>query len=144
MEPHARTFEGIRPEVLDRLVDVRGSIDHTLSGVPSQVIRQEFDAVLNRMQSYLAEPDLDRYRRWARRYVAVRLGEGFAPETLIHSWVALGDVVVEVARQRLPSGSDTDAFVRDVVRLTFVAARLIVEVLAAELDELRRSARRGR
>lgn len=142
MERHARTFETIRPEVLDRLVDVRGSIDHTLSGVPSQVIRQEFDAVLDRMQTYLLDGDAGRYRSFAVRWVAFRLGEGFSPENLIHSVVALGDVVLEVARRRLPFGADSADFTREVARMNFVAARIIVETLADELESMGRAARR--
>jgi hypothetical protein len=142
MERHARTFEEIRPEVLDRLVDVRGSIDHTLSGVPAQVIRQEFDAVLDRMQSYLSDGDAGRYRSFAARWMAFRLGEGFSPENLIHSVVALGDVILDVARRRLPAGPDSADFRREVARMNFHAARLIVETLAEELDSMTRSARR--
>jgi hypothetical protein len=142
MERHARTFEAIRSEVLDRLLDVRGSIDHTLSAVPSQVIRQEFDAVLDRMQSYLLDGDTGRYRSFAARWVAFRLGEGFSPENLIHSVVALGDAVLEVARRRLPRGPDSADFSREVARMNFVAARHIVETLADELESMSRSARR--
>ena len=143
MERHARTFEAIRPEVLGRLLDVRGSIDHTLSGVPSQVIRQEFDAVLDRMQTYLTDGDAGRYQSFAVRWVGFRLGEGFSPENLIHSVVALGDVVLEVARRRLPDAPDTADFAREVARMNFVAARLIVDTLADELESMSRSARRG-
>ncbi len=142
MERHARTFEAIRPEVLGRLLDVRSSIDHTLSGVPSQVIRQEFDAVLDRMQTYLADGNAGRYRSFAERWVAFRLGQGFSPENLIHSVVALGDAVLDVARRRLPPGSYSADFTREVARMNFVAARLIVETLARELDSMVRSARR--
>lgn len=144
MARHARTFATIRPEVLERLVDVRGSIDHTLSGVPSHLIRQEFDAVLDRMEAYLTDQDVDRYRSFATRWVAFRLGEGFSPENLIHSVVAIGDVVLEVGRRRLQPGPETSEFVREVARMNFVAARLIVEILAAELEIMRRSAARSR
>jgi hypothetical protein len=140
MERHARTFEAIRPEVTARLLDVRGTIDHTLSAVPSQVIRQEFDAVLDRMQRYLGDREEAPYRSFASRWVAFRLGQGHSPENLIHSVVALGDVVVEIGRRRLPPGPDTAEFLREVARMNFLAARLIVEVLAAELESLDRSA----
>ena len=143
MARHARTFEAIRPEVLERLVDVRGSIDHTLSGVPSHLIRQEFNAALDRMESYLADSDLERYRGFATRWVAFRLGEGFSPENLIHSVVSMGDVILEIARRRLPPGAETAEFLREVVRMNFVAARLIVEILASELETMRRSAGRS-
>jgi hypothetical protein len=140
MERHARTFEAIRPEALDRLLDVRGSIDHTLAGVPAQVMRQEFDAVLDRMQSYLSDRDAARYRSFAVRWVAFRLGEGFSPENLIHSVVALGDVILEVARRRLAAGPESAEFAREVSRMTLVSARLIVEALAEDVEAMRRTA----
>lgn len=143
MSSHAQTFQAIRAEVLERLVDVRGSIDHTLSAVPSEIIRQEFDAVLERMYHYLADRDVERYREFATRWVAFRLGEGFSPENLIHSVVALGDVVVEVARSHLSGGPYTSEFLREVVRMNFVSARTIVEILAGELDSLTASAGRS-
>ncbi|HTE55482.1 MAG TPA: hypothetical protein VK698_31725 [Kofleriaceae bacterium] len=144
MERHARTFESIRPDVLDRLLDVRGSIDHTLSGIPSHVIRQQFDAVLDRMQRYLRDGDAVKYRPLAERWVAFRLGEGSTPENLIHAVVALGDVILDVTRGRMPAGPDGAEFARAVARMNFAAARLIVESLAEALAAMTRSAgRRG-
>jgi hypothetical protein len=141
----ARGFHAIRREVLDRLVDVRGSIDHTLASVPSRLIRQEFDSVLDRMASYLVDQDVSRYRSFAARWVAFRLGEGFSPENLLHSVVAIGDVILETARSRLPHGQQEAAeFVREIARLNFMAARVIVEILAGELEVLKRTARRMR
>jgi hypothetical protein len=141
-ERHARAFEAIRPEVLERLVEVRGSIDHLLSGVPPHLIRQEFNSVLDRMARYMADQDLPRYRDFSARWVAFRLGEGFSPENLIHSVVAIGDVILEIARRSLSPGPDTAEFLREVARMNLVAARVIVEILAEELETLRRGVRR--
>lgn len=141
MERHARTFESIRPDVLDRLLDVRGSIDHTLSGIPSHVIRQQFDAVLARMQAYLRDGDAARYRGLADRWVAFRLGEGATPENLIHAVVALGDVILDVARGRMAPGPATTEFAREVARLNFATARLVVEALAEALGSMSRATR---
>src|SRR5690606_32625224 len=129
---HARTFEAIRPEVVVRLVHLRVTTDHTLSSVPSHPIRKQFDSLLDRMSSYLADHDVARYRAFAARWVAFRLGEGFSPENLIHSMVAIGDVVLEVAKRSLPPGLETAEFLREVARVNFVAARIIVEILAGE------------
>jgi hypothetical protein len=55
MERHARTFAATRREVLDRLLDVRGSIDHT----PGR-------------GACFVDGDAARYRRFALRWVAFR------------------------------------------------------------------------
>ena len=127
--------------MLDRRLDVRGSSDHTLSGIPSHVIRQQFDAVLARMQAYLRDGDAARYRGLAERWVAFRLGEGATPENLIHAVVALGDVILDVARGRLPPGPATAEFAREVSRLNFATARLVVETLADALGAMTRATR---
>lgn len=142
MERHALTFEALRPEVLERLLDVRGGLDHMPPGAPPAGIRQEFEAVLDRMQSYLLDGDADKYRSFTVRWLAFRLGQGFSPENLIHSVVALGDVILDVARGRLPGGWERAEFAREVARMSLFAARVIVDALAEELASMERAARR--
>jgi hypothetical protein len=142
MERHALTFEAIRPEVLERLVDVRGNLDPTPSGAPPAGVRQEFEAVLDRMQSYLLDGDVEKYRSFTVRWVAFRLGQGSSPENLIHSVVALGDVILDVARGRLPAGWERAEFARAIARMSLFAARVIVDALAEELASMEQAARR--
>jgi hypothetical protein len=133
----AEIFSSLRPDVLARLVEVRGSIDHAYATIPEEVIRGQFDMVLDRMQSYLASEDAELYRGFAARWMAMRVGDGFSPENLIHSVVAIGDVVARVATERLGPGDETQRFARAVVRMNFVAARMLVEILADELGRRR-------
>ena len=137
-EGYAKTFESLRPYILDRLVEVRGAIDHAYASIPDDVIRSQFDQVLERMQGYLTDGDNKKYRGFANRWVAMRMGEGFPPENVVHAVVALGDVVVQVARHRLGSGDDAMKFVRAATHMTFVAARMVVETLADDLAARRR------
>jgi hypothetical protein len=130
---HAQMFESLRPDVLTRLVEVRASIDNSYAALPDEVIREQFDQVLDRMQAYLDERDQDKYRGFLHRWMALRIGEGFTAENLIHSVVALGDVVVQLARHRQQDDPETLPFVLQVVKMTHLAARLIVENLAEEL-----------
>jgi hypothetical protein len=131
---YAETFSALRPEVLERLISVRASIDHAYATLPDVVIREQFDVVLGKMQHYLVTEDLELYREFLARWAAMRVGEGFAPENLMHSVVAMCDVVVRVGRDRLGPTPECSQFVRAVTRLGFVAARLLVENLAADLE----------
>lgn len=134
-ERHAQTFESLRGAVLERLVEVRSSIDHAFAAVPDDVIRDQFDQILARMQGFLADGEVERYRGFLHRWTAIRVGEGYSAENLVHSIVALGDVVIQTAKLRLPPDQETMLFCREVVRMSGLAARLIVDNLA---DELRR------
>ena len=138
-QAHARIFESLRYDVLARLVDVRGTIDHAYARIPEARIREQFDMVLDKMASYLATEDSELYRSFASRYMAMRVGEGVSPENLIHSVVAIGDIVIKVAEEKVPPSQEPSAvqerhdFTRAVVRMNFVAARMLVILLGDEV-----------
>jgi hypothetical protein len=130
---HARIFESLRHDVLARLVEVRGSIDHAYTRIPEDRIREQFDTVLDKMASYLATEDPKLYRTFASRYMAMRVGEGVSAENLIHSVVAIGDVVIKIAESKMPRSHERNEFTRAVVRMNFVAARMLVILLGEEV-----------
>jgi hypothetical protein len=138
----AELFKSLRPEVLGRLLESRASIDQGFAAIPEDVIRPQLDTVLDKMQSFLATEDIDSYRGFASRWIAMRIGEG-TPENLIHTLVAIGDVVAQSAQRRLGPGPEYDDFARAVARMSFLGARLLVELLAEELDRRAPVAQRG-
>lgn len=137
-EGYAKTFESLRPNILDRLVEVRGAIDHGYAAIADDVMRAQFAQVLSQMQSYLAAGNSEKFRGFASRWVAMRMGEGFPPENIAHSLAALGDVVVQVARHRLGSTDDAMKFVRAATQMNFALARMVVEILADDMSARRR------
>ena len=134
-ERHARIFDALRAPVLARLVDVRGSIDHVYGKIPNAVIREHFDIILDKVRTFLATGDAGSYRRFSSRYLAIRVAEGFSHENLIHSIVAIGDVVAQVARTELEPSPEREGFIREVIRMNFVHARMLVAFFAEELAE---------
>lgn len=130
----ADLFEAMRQEVLERLLAIRASIDPAFGRIPEPVLRRQFDVVLGKMAQYLRTEDGDAYRRFAGRWVALRMGEGFAPETLIQSVVVIGDVVGQVAHEHMGARPEYADFLAAVTRMGFVAARMMVDNLAEELD----------
>lgn len=129
-------FERIRAEATDRLVDGRAALQLGLAAQTPEMARVQLDAVLERFAGVLTAPDVTRYRAVTSRWVAYHLGEGFSPENLIHSIVTTGDILVQVARRRLPPEPDTAVLVRDLTRATHALARLVVDVLGGELGKL--------
>lgn len=132
---YAQLFESLRTHVMNRLLEVRGSIDHAYTKIPESIIREHFDLVLDKMYTFLVTQDTSVYKRFIRRYMAMRVGEGFTHENLIHSAVAIGDVVAQVARERLSESSRRDEFICVVMKMNFVHARMMVAVVAEDLAE---------
>lgn len=134
-QEHAHIFESLRQDVLARLIEVRGSIDNAYTKVPESLIREHFELALDKMYTFLATEDVTTYRRFVSRYMTVRVGEGFTHENLIHSAVAMGDVVAQVARENLAESPQRDRFIREIMRMNFVHARMLVEFVAEDLAE---------
>lgn len=132
-EPHAVLLASIRTDVVDRLVELRGNIDRAYAGVPERLIREQFDLILGKMEVYLRTGDAESYRTFARRWMAMQVGEGFEPESLLHSFTALGDAVVRVAQARMGAAPECREFVREVVRVTYLGTQIMVDIVAEEL-----------
>jgi hypothetical protein len=137
---HAQLLASLRQEVLEKLVEIRGTLDHAYARLSEAVVRPQFDAVLDKMQSYLATDDPQVFRGFAASHMAMRVGEGFAPENLVHTVVAIGDVVSKVAQHRLSQDPRCADFVLACTRMSFVAARTMVSQLADDVK--RREAQR--
>jgi hypothetical protein len=93
----------------------------------------EFDVTLRKLASYLLTEDVELYRNFARRWIATRIGEGFAPENLLHSAVAIVDIAQRVAQVRIGTSAEYPEFARALAGMSFTVARLLVEILAEEL-----------
>ena len=130
---HAEVLDSLRAEVLDRLIEIRASIDHAYARIPDDVIRGQFDVVLSKMRSYLSSEAPAPYQSFVLRWAAMREGEGFGAENVINSVVAIGDVLVKVARERLGQTPEARRFARAVTRMSFFGARMLVQGLADEL-----------
>lgn len=133
-ERHAALLASIRPDVVDRLVELRGNIDRAYAGFPERFIREQFDLLLGKMEVYLKNEDAESYRTFTRRWMAMRIGEGFAPESLIHSFTALGDTVVRVAQTRMGAAPEGRDFVHEAVRMTYLGTQIMVDIVADELE----------
>jgi len=139
---HSKTFDALRPAVLSQLLELRGTIDDAYQALDPDAAAEEFSHIISQLQAHLDLPMGERLRDFAERWVALRIAEGQSPRSLLHSVVAIGDVIVAVAKKQLPSNEETVQFVRAVVHANFVAARSVVEVLALDLERRRGSQRR--
>ena len=129
------TFQNLQHRILDRLIEVRGSIAPTYADLSISAARREFERVLIEMRRYFGHRDESSYRDFLARWMAIRTGHGDTPEGFVHTMVAIGEVAVQVAQQVLPDDApETSAFVRQIVKLNRIAARSVVDALCGEWD----------
>jgi len=134
---HAEIFASLRIEMLDTLVESRHSIDDAFGTLPEEMIRRQFKAVIDQMHKYLQSPSPAHLNVAVSSWCATLLGEGLSPRSVLRTVVTMGDLVVQVSKQELAAGPDTNLFVREVVRLNFNAAREVVALFNDELEEQR-------
>jgi hypothetical protein len=136
---HAEIFAQLRQDVLETLVNSRSSIDDVFDSLAEEDIRRHFESVLDHMQKYIATaPGTDpgtHLKSSVSQWVAMLLGMGLSHRSALRTIVSLGDYTVQVARQKLDPGPDTNLYVLDLVRLNFNAARCVVTVFDDELRD---------
>ncbi len=127
-------FATLRKPTIDRLVELRVALDESYLAVSEADAADRFELLWERYAGYLRDGDVDRQRRFVRRWLALRLGEGRSPESVMHALVTAGDVLVQVTRSELPPTEDTLELVRELQRMTYVTSRSVVAVLAEDLE----------
>lgn len=134
---HAATLESLRPAVLARLVEIRGSLDHALARVGEAEAREHFDAVLRHTQAYVATWDWRLHRSFLQSYIALRAGDGMSSDDVIHVLVAVGEVLVEMVRGQLGNKPIVHELVVAVTKVNAHTVRGVIDLVAEELERRR-------
>lgn len=133
----AEIFGFLRTDVLETLIRSRSSIDDAFGSLAEDEIRRNFRFVLENMQKYIAAPSALQLQGSVSQWTAMLLGLGLSPRSILRAVVSLGDLVVQIARQKLEPSAGTNLFIREVVRLNFNAARAVVAIFNDELEAQR-------
>ena len=127
---YVAAFEQLRPAILERLVEVRASLDHAIARWPDAAAREMFDKVLIGLQTLMATSDQALHRGFVRSFVALRGAEGLPPDHALRLLVSIGDVAIQIARAARQDDTSLPLAVTYALRIT---ARLVNEVTADEL-----------
>jgi hypothetical protein len=127
---YVAAFEHVRPAILARLIEVRGSLDHAIARWAPDEASATFDKVLIGLQTLMATSDHALHRGFVRSFVALRGAEGLAPDHALRLLVAIGDVAVQVVRAARPDDPALPLALYQAMRVT---ARLVNEVTSDEL-----------
>lgn len=134
----AEILAAIRPQVLDALVSHRGTVDQVYHEMGDDELRSLYDVLLGKLNTYVGDRDPTSFRGYVRRWVAMRVGAGARHESLIPALTVVGDRAIEVAQAAVGDTDEVRALMRILSQANFLAARVVVEVLADEFRRRRR------
>ncbi len=142
--PLARAYDALRPRVLERLLNLRLSLDPSLGRLDEVTARAQISAVLDHIHNFIATGDLGLHRAFLHTFLAMRAAEAQSPAAVLAMLVAIGDTAARVA-QEASSGSTADADLTLLLtRVTASTARAVNDLIAEELDRRTQSLREQR
>jgi hypothetical protein len=128
----ARNYDALRPNILERLIEVRATLDSSLGRVDEASARAQIDAVLERIGNFIATGDLGLYRAFLHTFMAMRAGEAQSPGAVLAMLVAIGDGAAEVAQDE--GTAETAELALMLTRVTASTARAVNDLIAEELE----------
>ena len=139
----ARAYDELRAKILQRLLDMRGTLDPSLGRMDEATARAQIVAVLDHIANFIATGDLGLHRGFLQTFLAMRAAEAQSPASVLAMLVAIGDTAAQVAQDDAggPAGSDGAELTLLLTRVTASTARAMNDLIAEELG--RRAAQRA-
>ena len=128
--PVARAYDALRPKMLQRLLEIRATLDPTLGRLDEPTASAQIDAVLEHIGNFLATGDVGLHRAFLHTFLAMRAAEEQGPAAVLAMLVAIGDTAAQVA-QESPEAADLTLML---TRVTASTARAVNDLIADELD----------
>jgi hypothetical protein len=133
--PLARAYEALRPRILQRLLDLRGTLDPTSLGRLDDVTaRAQVGAVLDHLGNFIATGDLGLHRAFLHTFMAMRAAEAQSPASVLAMLVAIGDTAAQVAQEEGAGTSEGAELTLLLTRVTATTARAVNDLIAEELE----------
>ena len=131
--PVARAYDGLRPKILQRLLDMRATLDPSLGRLDEPTARAQIGAVLDHLGNFIATGDLGLHRAFLHTFLAMRAAEAQGPAQVLAMLVAIGDTAAQVSQESdpTPEGSELTLML---TRVTASTARAINDLIASELE----------
>ena len=137
----ARSYEALRPKVLERLLELRATLDPSLGRLDDATARAQIGAVLDHLGNFIATGDLGLHRGFLHTFLAMRAAEAQSPASVLAMLVAIGDTAAQVAQEDSAGRSDGTELTLLLTRVTASTARAVNDLIAEELG--RREAQRA-
>jgi hypothetical protein len=131
--PLAAGYEALRPKVLQRLLELRSTLDPSLGRLDDATARAQIGAVLDHLGNFIATGDLGLHRAFLHTFLAMRAAEAQSPASVLAMLVAIGDTAAQVAQDEgagTPLGAELTLLL---TRVTASTARAVNDLIADEL-----------
>ena len=132
--PLARAYDNLRPIVLQRLLDMRATLDPSLGRLDEAVARAQIGAVLDHLGNFIATGDLGLHRAFLHTFLAMRAAEAQGPAAVLAMLVAIGDTAAQVAQEDGAGTTEGAELTLLLTRVTASTARLLNDLIADELE----------
>ena len=130
----ARAYDELRPKILQRLMEIRATLDPTLGRLEEATASAQISAVLDHLGNFIATGDLGLHRAFLHTFLAMRAAEAQGPAQVLAMLVAIGDTAAQVAQEDgagTPEGAELTLML---TRVTASTARAINDLIADELE----------
>jgi hypothetical protein len=131
--PLARAYDALRPKILQRLLDMRATLDPSLGRLDEAVARAQIGAVLDHIGNFIASGDLGLHRAFLHTFLAMRAAEAQGPAAVLAMLVAIGDTAAQVSQEEA-KGADGAELTLLLTRVTASTARAVNDLIAEELE----------
>jgi hypothetical protein len=136
----ARSYEALRPKVMQRLLDLRATLDPSLGRLDDDTARVQIGAVLNHLGNFIRTGDHGLQRGFLHTFLAMRAAEAQSPAAVLAMLVAIGDTAAQVAQEEGRGTLEGAELTLLLTRVTASTARAVNDLIAEELG--RRAAQR--
>jgi hypothetical protein len=140
-QPLARAFEALRPKVLQRLLELRSTLDASLGRLDDATARSQMGAVLEHLGNFIATGDIGLHKAFLHTFLAMRAAEAQSPASVLAMLVAIGDTAAQVAQEEGAGTTEGAELTLLLTRVTASTARLLNDLIADEVE--RRKTRIG-
>ena len=137
--PLARTYDALRPKILQRLLELRSTLDPLLGRLDEATARTQIGAVLEHLSNIIATGDPRLQRSFLQTFLAMRAAEAQSPASVLAALVAIGDTAAQVAQEEAAGRPECAELTLLLTRITASTARALNDLIAEELESRRRS-----
>jgi hypothetical protein len=131
--PLARAYEGLRAKILQRVLDLRATLDPSLARLDDASAHGQIGAFLEHLGNYIATGDLGLHRAFLHTFLAIRAAEAQGPAAVLAMLVAIGDTAAQVAQEEGAGTTEGAELTLLLTRVTATTARSINDLIAEEL-----------
>lgn len=135
----AQAFESLRPKILQRLLELRSTLDPSLGRLDEATARMQMNAVLEHLGNFIATGDIGLHRAFLHTFLAMRAAEAQSPASVLAMLVAIGDTAAQVAQEEGAGTSEGAELTLLLTRVTASTARLLNDLIADELDRRKKA-----